>query len=459
MRDDAKRTSFSAGEKIELSEAEFEKVGVDLCGCIFRWKGRLFRAIRNEMIEEVQRMFSSGMIKELVDERLFPNSWITDYSIDGFGLVIEHEKIPNVSYPFEWSFTMLKDAAITVLRTNLIASRFGYQTKDCHTYNIVFDKTNPLFVDLGSFIRIKRNRGWAAYQDFLRFYYYPLRIWSQGNSFIARKLLFSLSLTEDMPHDSYLLYKYPMFRVLNLNYLRRIIYFWSILLNFIPFRFYNLERLIRKTRRISLKKSATAWGSYHNVYYDEKGEPVSDPRFNRILEIIKSHDISSVTELGGNQGIFSEILIKNSNIREVICTDYDEKAVDIMYVNAKKKGLNITPAVVDVMFPLMNYYESPPYERFRSEAVLALALTHHLVLGQNVSIHLILEIIARYSTKYVFIEYMPLGLHDGKSAPPLPPWYDQEWFRTAFEKFFTLHLVEQLDENRILFFGEHKKQE
>lgn len=445
--------------QIDLQSASFDKIGVDSCGRIFRWKNRLFRAIYHEKIDEVKNMFLCGMIKELVDQRLFPKSWITDYSIDGYDLVIEHEEISNVSYPFEWSFSMLKDAAITVLRTNLIASRYGYQTKDCHTYNIVFDRTNPLFVDLGSFVHIEGNRGWAAYQDFLRSYYYPLRFWSQGNSFIARKLLYSFSLTEAMPHDSYLLYKYPFLRVLNLNHLRRIVYYWFILMNFVPFRFYNFERLIRQIRKISLKKSRTAWGSYHNGYYDEKGEPISDPRFKRILEIIKSHDINSVTELGGNQGIFSEILIKNSTVREVICTDYDEKAVDIMYINAKKKGLNITSAVVDVMFPLMNYYESPPYERLRSEAVLALAITHHLVLGQNVSIHLIFEIIAKYSKKYVFIEYMPLGLHDGKSAPPLPPWYNKKWFSTAFEQFFTLHLVEQLDENRILFFGELKKQE
>lgn len=443
--------------EIDLREAEFDKVGVDSCGRIFRWKGRLFRAIRNEMVEEVRRLFSSGMVKELVDERLFPKSWATDYSIDGYGLVIEHEKISNVSYPFEWSFTMLKDAAVTVLRTNMIAGKYGYQTKDCHTYNICFDKTTPLFVDLGSFMRVNGKRGWIAYEDFLTSYYYPLSLWSKGNSFIARKLLFSLSLTEHMPHESFLLYKHPILRVLNLNRLRQAVSFYYGFRSLIPYRYVSFERLIKKINALSLKKSATQWGDYHNVYYDEKGEPVSDSRFSRIIELVKGHEISSVIELGGNQGIFSEMLLKNTSVKEVTCTDYDEKAVDAMYKNAKKKALNLTPAVVDIMFPLMNYYETPPYERFRSDAVLALAVTHHIVLSQNISIELFFEIVAKYSKKYVFIEYMPLGLHNGKTAPPLPPWYSQDWFKTAFEKFFTLHLIEQLDENRVLFFGELKE--
>jgi hypothetical protein len=442
---------------INLSETEFDKVGVDSCGRIFRWEGRLFRAIRNEMIEEVRKMFSSGMIKALVDARLFPASWIKDYSIEDYGLVVEHELIKHVTYPFEWSFTMLKDAAVCALRTNIIARKYGYQTKDCHTYNICFDKTTPLFVDLGSFIRVNEKRGWIAYEDFLTSYYYPLSLWSKGNSFIARKLLFSLSLTEHMPHESFLLYKHPILRVLNLNRLRQAVSFYYRFRRMIPCRFVSYESLIKKINALSLKKSGTQWGDYHNDYYNEKGEPVSDSRFSRIIELVKGHKISSVIELGGNQGIFSEMLLKNTSVKEVTCTDYDEKAVDAMYKSAKKKALNMTPAVVDIMFPLMNYYETPPYERFKSDAVLALAVTHHIVLSQNITIDLFFEIVAKYSKKYVFIEYMPLGLHNGKTAPPLPPWYSQDWFKTAFEKFFTVHLVEQLDENRVLFFGELKE--
>lgn len=456
MQKTSTETSITC-DAIDLREAVFDKVGVDPCGRIFRWQGRLFRAINHDMVEEVLNLFSCGMIEEFINERLFPASWITAYSIEGYGLVIEHEIINNVSYPFEWSFTMLKDAALTVLRINSIARKYGYQTKDCHTYNICFDKTTPFFVDLGSFMRVNEKRGWIAYKDFLTSYYYPLSLWSQGNSFMARKLLFSLSLTESMPHESYLLYRHPLLRVMNLNRLRQAVSACFMFKSFIPYRYVSFKRLLDKISAISLKKSETQWGNYHSVYYDEKGEPVSDPRFSRIIEIIKSHDIRSVVELGGNQGIFSEMLLKNTSVGGVICTDYDEKAVDVMYTNAKKKELNLTPAVVDIMFPLMNYYETPPYERFRSDAVLALAVSHHIVLGQHIHIELFFEIVAKYTLRYVLIEYMPLGLHDGTTAPPLPSWYTMDWFKAAFEKFFKLNLIEQLDDNRVLFFGELKE--
>jgi len=446
------------GEVINVCDAVFTKVGVDSCGRVFKWKGRFFRAIYYDMVDEVRAMFSCGMIPKLVDERLFPRSWITDYAINGYGLVIEHKMITGVTYQFEWSFSMLKDAALTVIKTNMIARNYGYQTKDCHAYNICFDRTTPLFVDLGSFIRVKEKRGWASYQDFLRSYYYPLRLWSQGNSFIARKLLFCLSLTEYMPHESYLLYKYPVLRALNLNRLRQAVSVYYGLLNLIPYKYVGFERLLKKINALSLKKSETQWGAYHNDYYDEKLKPMPNRRFDRIIELIKDHAIFSVVELGGNQGIFSEMLLRSTPISEVICTDYDEKAVDVMYQNAKEKGLSLTSAVVDILYPLMNYYETPPYERFRSDAVLALAVTHHIVLGQNIQLDLFFEIVAKYSKKYVFIEYMPLGLYNGKTAPPLPPWYSQDWFKAAFEKFFKLHLVEQLEENRVLFFGEIQKE-
>jgi hypothetical protein len=445
-------------ERINVCDAAFAKVSVDSYGRIFKWKSRIFRAIYDDMVEEVRAMFSCGMIQKLVDERLFPQSWVTDYAIDGYGLVIEHEIIPRVTYPFEWSFEMLKGAAITVLKTNSIARNFGYQTKDCHAYNICFDKTTPLFVDLGSFVRVNEKRGWICYEDFLKSYYYPLRIWSGGNSFHARRALFSLSLSDEMPHCSYLLYKRPALRLLNLNRLREAIRHCFNLRGLIPYRFTGFSRLLRKINAISLKKSETLWGQYHNAYFDADGNPLPNRRFDRIIELIKSYDISSVVELGGNQGFFSEMLIRKTSVRNITCTDYDEKAVDVMYRNAKVKGLSLTPAVVDIMYPLMNYYDPPPYVRFRSDAVLALAVTHHLVLGQHLSIELFFEIVAKYSSKYVFIEFMPLGLWDGTAAPPLPSWYNQDWFKAAFEKFFNLNLIEQLDENRVLFLGEIRKE-
>jgi hypothetical protein len=59
-----------------------------------------------------------------------------------------------------------------------------------------------------------------------------------------------------------------------------------------------------------------------------------------------------------------------------------------------------------------------------------------------------------YSKRYVFIEFMPLGLWNGKSAPPVPLWYNLDWHRNSFQNYFSIILEEKIEENRILFVGE-----
>ena len=177
-------------KKIPLAEAKFSIASIgDDVGRVFSWQNRIFRAIRHDAVETVRDIFSSGMLKELVDSNFFPKSWITDLKIDNYGLIIEHEKIHPVVYPHEWSFSMLKDAAVAVLQVNLIARKYGYQTKDCHGYNLLFDGPHIKFVDLGSFTKIDNTRGWIALEQFNRCYYYPLLIWSGGDDYVARRML------------------------------------------------------------------------------------------------------------------------------------------------------------------------------------------------------------------------------------------------------------------------------
>jgi hypothetical protein len=105
------------------------------------------------------------------------------------------------------------------------------------------------------------------------------------------------------------------------------------------------------------------------------------------------------------------------------------------------------------MIPWVTSYSKFPEARFKSEAVLALAVTHHLILTQNYPIEYIFHRIERFSEKYVFIEFMPLGLYSKGVAPKVPNWYSTEWFRNNFSQHFELLLEEQLEANRILFVG------
>jgi hypothetical protein len=448
---------------------------VDDNGRVFFLDGHVFRAIKQEATERVRELFSCGLVGDLVEQGLLPETWITEHTLEGYGMVLEHTRCQPVTYPYEWSFSMLRDAALTVLRANLVGRKYGYQTKDCHGFNIVFDGTSPRFVDLGSFVKVSASfKGWLAFEEFLCFYYYPLRIWKDGNGFIARKMLQG---NPAMPPASYLLYRFPICRSLNharqekfarlflklkvsspeslrqkddglfMNLVRKL-----AKRNLLPFMKVDLPAWIDRIERLSLKKFPTMWGGYHNEF-SRHGNIVPTPRFERVLDLVGGLNPSSILELAGNQGILSTLLAEALPGIPVICSDYDEIAVDVMYRTTRERGARISPVLLDFMYPVLTSTREHPTARLRSQVVLALAVTHHLLLTACLNIETVLRTIASYSAEYVLIEFMPLGLHDGTSTPPIPSWYSVDWFRSNFAKQFELLLEEKLEENRILFVG------
>lgn len=468
---------------INIAEVEFSALSmIDGIGRVFRWRNRLFRGIHHESVTHIRQLFACGLIDELVRSEFFPKTWITDYQIDGFELVVEHQFIEPVTYPFEWSFLMLRDAAELVLHVNQIARKYGYQTVDCHGFNIVFDGATPRFVDLGSFSLCGEISGtWPAYEEFLRFYYYPLRLWSVGDGYSARLMLLGSSF---MPHESYLVWRYSLLRSLSHGTLCRLVSSYykfrgisrltseeirarlpgilGCMLAFakqyrlLPLQSVDLDLLKCRVRKLDRKSAHTPWGDYHNQYQVHESD-ISTPRFERILEILGERELRTVLDLAGNQGVLSRLLVMRNPDMRVVCVDSDENAIDTLYANRRDQSVRLTPVLADFVFPLTTYNGKPLCERLKADAVLALAITHHLILSAKLPIDRVFQTIAQYSRRYVCIEYMPLGLYDGENAPPLPAWYTIDWFRTHFRTYFDLRLEEELEENRVLFFGEIKE--
>ena len=108
--------------ELKILDMETVVLSVDKVGKIFFYKNRIFRAINNDYIDYVKDMFSSGLIEEIAEKKLFPRTWISDIKIENYSLVIEHEKILHWNYPYEWSFDMLRDAGLAILEVNEIAN-------------------------------------------------------------------------------------------------------------------------------------------------------------------------------------------------------------------------------------------------------------------------------------------------------------------------------------------------
>lgn len=467
-------------ESVEIAVTDLRRSPlslIDEAGSVFFWRDQVLRAVRSEAIERVRALFRSGLLDEMANRGWAPRCRIADVSIAGYALVIEQVRVPVVSYPYEWSYGMLRDAAARVLEINLLARSYGWELKDSHGLNIVFDGSRPMWVDLGSFVPCApEEQGWPALEEFVRFYEYPLRIWSHGGGFIARRLVAAREL---MSHADYGLYRWPWLRCGGAGsyqkWIRR--YFKLRRLSRIPddkirlrlppklgmlvclfksSRWLPGQKVEYSRMRSRLQKNIRrneggAWSDYQAAGL----KSVSTSRFDQIVELVRRFQVSSIVELAGNQGWFSERLLREGAVRSAICTDADELSIDRAFERTKSTNSSLCTAVLDFIFPMLNPGElDAPASRFRADAVLALAVTHHLFLTQDMPVERVLKTIGAYARRLVFIEFMPLGLWNGEAAPAVPEWYTIDWFKNAFTNEFTIIHEEMLEPNRYLFCGE-----
>ena len=204
------------------------------------------------------------------------------------------------------------------------------------------------------------------------------------------------------------------------------------------------------------------WSAYQNNWLDSNKNirlTAGQLRFLKINTVISSLPIKSIVEFAANQGMFSAILAENSRIEKIVAIDNDEQAVDIMYKLLSQNRLSNN--CVRKIFPMVrrfNYsisYGLP--ERIKADAVIALAMTHHLILTQNMVTESMFRIFSQFTKRFIFVEFMPLGLWDGvHEPPPTPPWYTEAYFVENMEKYFRVLMRMQLGKNRILFVGELK---
>ncbi len=458
---------------------------VDRNGFVFSWQGRIFRGIYPDAQQQIQELLDSGLIAELESNNLFPKTRATDYTVDGCSLVLEHEKISPILLPENWSFEMHKAACLCLLEVNRIASKYGYSTIDSHGFNILFSKGEPKFIDLGSFIKTKAIRpgvvkGWRGLQEFQQMMHFPLLLRARGwdinliqlydTSFFSilkswcRHPFWARLLSPRIYNrieDAYYIYK--MIHQIpdemisdNLKYtaIRRLAarcILFGRRLNLFPFTKVSFAKLAGKIQKIRKKRRRSVWGDYH-----DKIEVT--PRFSAIAEMLKKlPNCKTVLEFGGNSGFFSKILLEEGNFDQIICTDYDVNAIDKLYLELRETGeTRIIPAMLNISQDLMLSNFEPNEKRLRSDIVCCLALTHHLFLSQGLSPSFVFGRIKKYATKYVAIEFMPLGLYSPKFDDTLatPEWYCEEWFRENFEKHFKLIDRRILEKNRILYLGQ-----
>ena len=428
------------------------RIRLDPLGYVARYGEHIFRIVEISKREAVEKFLSSPFYYALEDERLITPVKINDnYILDEEHFLLESKLLPYTILPSQWTFSMLKEAVITVLKIFILCEKHGYNMIDGHPYNVLFNFSRPVWCDIGSFVKKKKHQeSISGMYEFLRTMYRPLLLWHKGYDYLA-----NMSLADsNINRLAFIEHSIP------LKYTRRFFKLWRLIYNklctmarfdekyHVPPDIWFYQFMLRKVSNYTSPKRETFWTDYQ----DEISRTKKSDRFAKIGDLLRKNcrDICSAIDLAGNQGELIKSLLAEGSIQWGVVLDYDIGAIDRLY----RSIYGTDQKIFSVCGNMIDWKNKN--ERQKADLVLATAVTHHLLLTQKIPIDLIFSEINRYAKKYVLIEFMPLGLWDGHTAPPVPDWYSETWFDREFRSFFEFIVREQLGPNRIVYMGRIK---
>jgi SAM-dependent methyltransferase len=331
-----------------------------------------------------------------------------------WSLVLQHDRIPVVSYPFEWPFAMLREAAICHLEVLLAALEEGITTKDGTAYNVQFAGSRPVFIDLGSFEAV--SGPWPGYRQFCQTFLFPLLI--QAHLRIAYQGLLRGSLDGLQPSDvrgmfgGLRRFKRGVFRHVYLHSVaeRRVTSSSENVKAELGRAGFGAElakatvaKTLKLVRRLEVKRSATVWSDYRDTcsYTDED----DDAKRAFVEAALAAQPARCVLDLGANDGAYS--LLAARHAEQVVAVDGDEAVIDGLYRRLHADGVdNVLPLVMNLVDPSPGIgwrnRERAPFEtRVRPDLVLSLALVHHLAITSNVPLPEIVDWLRGFGARLV----------------------------------------------------------
>ncbi|HUQ18268.1 MAG TPA: class I SAM-dependent methyltransferase [Gemmatimonadaceae bacterium] len=467
-------------------------VGFDTSGEAFVSGDRVLRGIYRgdakavrDILDRCERddLFRHGIIstQELRDD---PHPEL------GYETVLEHERVPFVTYPHEWSASMLRDAALFHVELFQVLGKHGLTLKDWHPYNILFDGTTPKFVDFTSIIPAPELRSqshlsnapaqkgiarlWdsdsvATYENYRLMYepYFglPLEMMKRGRHAEARRRLYETALNSA---DSVITRR----EVFADDRAARIAYELAdrrlrlALIEKGPQKRRFFRLIEKRLRRMDVALKGSAYSSY----YEEKNEAFSiepTPDWNAKQHSVRNTLVErhpkTVLDLGSNTGWFSILAARLGS--KVVAVDLDEASIDSLYAAACRDSLPILPLVANLTQPLpdrpaLEFPGEPslsriggseplyprPNARLQCDMVLALAVIHHLSLGQGLTFEQVSSIFSGLGRKYLCVEFVaiddPMITSDRaffpayNAAPDSFGWYSLDNFISVVRRNF-----------------------
>ncbi len=429
----------------------------DPSGFLFTREGRLYRQVNQSYAADYQRLMESGLYTALIKAGLLVKH--EEASIEPADAaiafrVIAPEMVPFISYPYEWSFSQLKDAALATLRIQKKALDKGMSLKDASAYNIQFHKGRPTLIDTLSFEAYEEGKPWTAYRQFCQHFLAPLalmatvdvhlgqllKVYIDGvplelaSRLLPAKTRWSLPLLTHIHWHANAQKRYADKQVRSESVAQRVNKNAMIGL---------IESLESVVRGLTWKAGGTEWGDYYNA------TNYSDSAFEAKKALVQTYlqkvQPKTCWDLGGNTGVFSRLASEMG--AHTVSFDIDPTAVEVNYRQCvKEKNQHLVPLVMDLTNPSpalgWDHRERESLEqRGPADVAMALALVHHLAISNNVPLARLAEAFARLG-EYLIVEFIPKSDSQVQrllaSRLDIFPTYTREGFEEAFASCYSI---------------------
>jgi ribosomal protein L11 methylase PrmA len=450
----------------------------DPSGFLFRRDGVLYRQINKSYQADYDLLMSSGLYDQLVKAGLLiPHREVSiEPEIPELAYkIIQPEVVDFISYPYEWSFSQLKDAALTTLKIVNMALEKGMALKDASAYNIQFHHGHPVLIDSLSFERYKEGQPWVAYRQFCQHFLAPLALMSQVDVRLSQLMRVYI---DGIPLDlaSELLPGKTRFNVPLLTHIHvhanaqkryadnpveksaatakqqmsKMAYLGLV------------DSLQSAVRGLTWKPEGTEWADYYDA--TNYSREAFERKRALVAEYVARVQPKQVWDMGANNGVFSRVA-SDQNI-PTVAFDIDPSAVEKNYIEiSHNKEKNLLPLVVDLTNPSPaigwhNNERMDLVERGPVDLTLALALVHHLSISNNVPLPRLAEYFASIS-RWLVIEFVPKEDSQVKrllaTREDIFPNYTREGFEQAFNTEFIIQDAREIEgSKRVLYLMERR---
>jgi hypothetical protein len=364
----------------------------------------------------------SGLYQSLVDEGLL----IPHVEVDAAAhepekafRVIRPERIPFISYPYEWCFGQLKDAALTTLAIQKRALAYGMSTKDSSAYNVQFWRGEPVLMDTLSFEIYEEGQPWVAYRQFCQHFLAPLALMAYRDPRLGQLLRIHIDgvpldlASELLPLRTRL--RFPLLTHLHLHAVAQKRYAGR------EVDLSSSRQAIRKTgilgilsslesiiRQLDWSPEGTAWADYDSTHsYTDASIRHKKQIVSSYLERVRPQ---TVWDLGANTGVFGRLA--SQRMIHTVAFDIDPGVVELNYRQCvADKEQYLLPLLLDLTNPSPslgwhNRERLSLLKRGSADLVLALALVHHLAIANNLPLEQIACFLADLG-HWLVIEFVP----------------------------------------------------